>query len=99
MPAKKTTPSFEESLNQLESIVEKLESGDLPLEEALQAFEQGINLTRQSQLALENAQSRINILLEQNGAPVEQPLQQQNTPASATFFDSSSDFDNEDIPF
>ena len=44
--AKQPALSFESSLEQLESIVDRLEEGDLPLEEALAAFEQGVALTR-----------------------------------------------------
>lgn len=64
MPKKNESPvSFESSLNELEHIVARLESGDLPLEEALQAFEQGIQLARQGQLKLQQAEQRVQILL------------------------------------
>lgn len=64
MPKKNEPPvSFENSLNELEHIVARLESGDLPLEEALQAFEQGIQLARQGQLKLQQAEQRVQILL------------------------------------
>ncbi|MFP1722181.1 exodeoxyribonuclease VII small subunit [Lonsdalea quercina] len=64
MPKKNEPPvSFESSLNDLEQIVARLESGDLPLEEALQAFEQGIQLARQGQLKLQQAEQRVQILL------------------------------------
>ena len=46
MPAKKSFP-FEESLARLESLVEKMESGDLSLEDSLKTFEEGIKLTRE----------------------------------------------------
>ncbi len=48
MPAKKSFP-FEESLARLESLVEKMESGDLSLEDSLKTFEEGIKLTRECQ--------------------------------------------------
>jgi exodeoxyribonuclease VII small subunit len=55
--ARKNTPfNFEESLANLESLVEAMEAGDLSLEEALKAFEQGIRLTRECQQALEQAE-------------------------------------------
>ncbi|WP_304162641.1 exodeoxyribonuclease VII small subunit [Lonsdalea britannica] len=64
MPKKNESPvSFESSLNELEHIVARLESGDLPLEEALQAFEQGIQLARQGQQKLQQAEQRVQILL------------------------------------
>lgn len=56
-------PHFEEALQQLEQIVEKMESGSLNLEQALQYFEQGITLTRQCQHALRHAEQRIQQLI------------------------------------
>ncbi len=72
--------SFEESLDALERTVEQLESGELPLEQSLQAFEKGIGLTRQCQQALDLAQARISQLLEQNGKVVEQLLPETAAP-------------------
>jgi exodeoxyribonuclease VII small subunit len=70
-------PDFEKSLGDLEQLVEKLERGDLPLEDALQTFERGVALTRECQQALQRAQSRVEILLERNGraetAPFDAP--------------------------
>ena len=62
MSSKKTPPSFEESLDELEALVERMESGDLSLDESLQAFERGIALTRSCQGALEAAEKRVEIL-------------------------------------
>lgn len=64
--------SFEQSLAELEKLVVKMESGELALEESLQAFEQGIKLTRQCQNALAQAEQRVQVLLEQNGQSVAQ---------------------------
>lgn len=68
MPAKKASQKidFEKSLAKLEQVVEKLESGDQPLEEALKLFEQGITLTRGCQQALKQAEERITLLTQQN---------------------------------
>ncbi len=74
MARQKKTPSFEQSLNELQAIVERLESGDLSLEESLATFEQGIGLTRECQNALQDAEQRVRILLEQNGTLIEKPL-------------------------
>ena len=69
MPAKKTSSnaepslSFEHALKELEQIVARLESGELPLEEALSAFENGIQLARQGQQKLQQAEQRVQILL------------------------------------
>ena len=73
MARQKKTPEFEQSLSDLQALVERLESGDLSLEESLATFEQGISLTRECQSALQNAEQRINVLLEQNGTLTEQP--------------------------
>lgn len=95
MSAKKTSFAFEQSLNALQATVEQLESGDLSLEEALQAFEKGIALSRECQGALNQAQTRINVLLEQNGTLVEQPLE-----AASSEANPAPDADDPDeIPF
>lgn len=62
--------NFESSLNELEKLVDALENGDLSLEQSLQDFERGINLTRACQNALTNAQQKVQILLEQDGQSV-----------------------------
>ncbi|MGH9780060.1 MAG: exodeoxyribonuclease VII small subunit [Candidatus Acidiferrales bacterium] len=59
MPA----PSFETSLHRLEQIVKKLEAGDLPLDDALKLFEEGIGLSQQCQKQLEEAENKVEILL------------------------------------
>lgn len=56
--------SFETSLTELEQIVTRLESGELPLEKALSEFEHGIQLARQGQKALQQAEQRVQILLQ-----------------------------------
>lgn len=55
--------SFEQSMQALEAIVLKLETGELPLEESLKEFERGIALARRSQKTLEEAEQRVKILL------------------------------------
>jgi exodeoxyribonuclease VII small subunit len=57
-------PAFEAALAQLESLVTRLESGDLPLDEALRTFEQGVRLTRECQAALASAQQKVQLLLQ-----------------------------------
>ena len=57
--------SFEESLKQLESIVGKLERGDLPLEESVQLFEQGVKLSDACKTDLETAEGKVQMLLKQ----------------------------------
>lgn len=71
-PSVAATPDFEQALAELESLVERLESGDLPLDEALQTFERGVTLTRHCQGALKAAQQKVEILLKRSeGAGVE----------------------------
>lgn len=53
---------FEEALKQLEAIVSRLERGDLPLEEALSVFEDGVRLTKLCSARLTEAERRVNIL-------------------------------------
>jgi exodeoxyribonuclease VII small subunit len=60
-------PDFEQSLNELETLVAKLEQGDVPLEDALKTFERGVALTRQCQTALRTAQQKVEVLLTRNG--------------------------------
>lgn len=54
---------LEKSLEELEALVTRLESGELPLEQALKEFEQGVKLTRQCQAALQEAEQKVEILL------------------------------------
>lgn len=73
MPKKKPeTASFETALAELEQIVTRLESGSLPLEEALNEFERGVQLARQGQSKLQQAEQRVQILLsESEEAPLD----------------------------
>jgi len=54
--------SFEQALSQLTGLVEKLESGELPLEESVAAFEQGVKLSRRCETLLEQAEQRLQVL-------------------------------------
>jgi exodeoxyribonuclease VII small subunit len=67
---KDTKPvDFEAAMHDLEEIVERLEKGDLPLEESLAAFERGVSLTRRCQTALKEAEQKVEILLKKAGEP------------------------------
>ncbi len=66
-PPASDTPDFESALGELESLVERLERGDLPLEQALRTFERGIELTRHCQSSLKAAQQKVEILLKRSG--------------------------------
>ncbi|MGZ5000168.1 MAG: exodeoxyribonuclease VII small subunit, partial [Methylomonas sp.] len=67
MPKKKTSTLFEDSLAELEQLVNQLEQGDISLEESLQSFERGVFLTRTCQKALQEAEQKVQILIEKNG--------------------------------
>ncbi|MCK5308290.1 MAG: exodeoxyribonuclease VII small subunit [Zetaproteobacteria bacterium] len=61
------TPGFEQSLKELESLVEKMEQGDLSLEDSLSHFERGVQLSRTCQKALKEAEQKVEILMKKNG--------------------------------
>jgi exodeoxyribonuclease VII small subunit len=67
---------FEQALAELEGLVERLERGDLPLDEALKAFERGVALTRHCQSSLEAAQQKVEILLKRNGQVQIEPFEE-----------------------
>ena len=56
-------PDFEQALTELESLVEKLESGDLSLDQSLQHFKRGVELTRHCQTVLDEAQQTVERLI------------------------------------
>ena len=56
-------PSFEEALARIEQIVERLEEGELSLDESLQLFQEGIGLSRRCQTVLDEAQRKIELLV------------------------------------
>jgi len=62
MATRKRAINFEQSLKQLETLVESLETGNLNLEESLKSFEKGIKITRDCQTALNEAEQRVQIL-------------------------------------
>jgi exodeoxyribonuclease VII small subunit len=72
--ARKKAADFETSLAELQSLVERLESGELSLEDSLGAFEQGIRLTRDCQAALAQAEQKVQQLLERDGELQEVPF-------------------------
>ena len=58
-------PTFEESLKKLETIVEQLEKGDLPLEDSLKLFEQGVDLSAICKKELDEAEGKVQMLIKQ----------------------------------
>jgi exodeoxyribonuclease VII small subunit len=75
-----TEPSFESALERLEEIVSKLEGGEMPLEEALEVFEEGVRLSRFCHGKLSQAERRVEILLKNDDGAIEAHLFQEDVP-------------------
>ncbi len=74
MPETNTAPpSFEAGLQELERIVKELEQGDLPLEESLRLFEAGMRISADCKRQLEEAETRVEILMKRGSEVVPQP--------------------------
>ena len=70
---------FEKALKRLSAIVSSLEKGDLPLEESLQLFEEGVKLSRYCSDRLEEAERRIDVLVKgKGGKTTEEPFEEAN---------------------
>ncbi|HET9742802.1 MAG TPA: exodeoxyribonuclease VII small subunit [Terriglobales bacterium] len=67
-------PKFEDCLQQLEKIVEQLERGDLPLEQSLKLFEEGVRLSNSCRQELESAEGKVEILIKQGGKLQPEPF-------------------------
>ena len=63
----KKGPTFEEALKQLEEAVERLEGGDLTLDDALRSFEEGLKASNLCRTRLEEARQRVEVLMAENG--------------------------------
>jgi exodeoxyribonuclease VII small subunit len=75
-----TEENFDSILRQLQSIVERLERADLTLEDSLQAFERGVELSRKGQAILDTAEKRVEILLRDGRIdPIELNTNQRNS--------------------
>ena len=71
--------TFEKSIEQLEQIIQELEAGDLPLEKAIQRFEEGMLLSKECTKRLDESEKKISILMQDmDGALTEKPFL--NTP-------------------
>ena len=73
-PAPNTPPTFEAGLQELESIVKEMETGELPLERAITLFEQGMKLSEACRKQLEEAETRVEILTRRAGEMQPQPF-------------------------
>lgn len=76
--SRKRAPDLEKSLTALETIVQQLEDGDIPLEEALKQFEKGVKLSRDCQTALRAAEQRVKILLDGDLKDLEEEPESKN---------------------
>ncbi len=73
-------PDFEAALAELEALVEKMEQGELSLQDSLAQFERGVQLTRSCQQALKDAEQKVQILLEKDGKTELEPFDDDATP-------------------
>jgi exodeoxyribonuclease VII small subunit len=69
------TLDFEQALGELEAVVERLEHGELPLEDALKQFERGIELARSCQASLKQAEQKVEILLQKTPDAEPEPFE------------------------
>ena len=76
MAAKKKL-TFEERLQQVEALIAKMESGEMPLEEAMQQYEAGLNALNALEKELTAAQQRLTVLRQQSGEDLEVPMEEQ----------------------
>ena len=86
-PAAAEAPSFEAAIKRLNDIVQVLERGEIPLEESLRLFEEGVKLSRVSQQKLDSAEKRVEQLL---------AVDEQGRPRTAPFATDSADADEDD---
>jgi exodeoxyribonuclease VII small subunit len=71
-------PKFEECLQRLETIVQELEKGDVPLEKSLTLFEEGMQLSASCRKELEEAEGKVEVLLKKNGKLQAEPFDASN---------------------
>jgi exodeoxyribonuclease VII small subunit len=76
MAAKKKL-TFEERLQQVEALIAKMESGEMPLEEAMQQYEAGLNALNALEKELTAAQQRLTVLRQQSGEDIEVSMEEQ----------------------
>jgi exodeoxyribonuclease VII small subunit len=88
-PASAAAPSFESAIKRLTEIVQALEGGDLPLEESLKLFEEGVKLSRMSQQRLDAAEKRVEQLL---------AVDEQGRPRTADFATEATGDDEQEPP-
>jgi exodeoxyribonuclease VII small subunit len=70
----KPAESFESSLDELEKVVKQLEAGDLSLDRSIELFERGVNLSDGCRKQLEEAETRVEMLIRKEGKMVAEPF-------------------------
>lgn len=76
-PQPEKTPSFEQSLDELEAIVKQLEASELPLEKSLELFERGVKLSETCRKQLTEAETRVEVLLKKGDSVQAQPFDEE----------------------
>jgi len=76
------TPTFEESVDQLEKIVAAIESGQIGLEESLAKYEQGMELVKRCRAILDRAEKRIEVLSQSGDGLAAEPLNDAGNPSA-----------------
>jgi exodeoxyribonuclease VII small subunit len=74
MKQEKTELSFEEAMEKLETIVSRLENGDVPLEQAIELFQEGMRLSHLCGQKLEQVERKIEMLVEESGSLMKKPF-------------------------
>jgi exodeoxyribonuclease VII small subunit len=87
-------PDFEQAMTELEALVERMERGELPLEEALRHFERGVELTGACQAALKAAEQRVEILLKKSGGSEVAEFEPQSGPMAGHAADNPTGDDD-----
>lgn len=77
MAEKMENKTFEEALARLEEVVDKLENGEVPLEQAIDLFQEGIQLSKRLNEQLDAVEKRIEVLMEENGDWVKKPFSEE----------------------
>ena len=81
-PEAKPVASFEACLDELEKVVKELEAGDLPLERSLELFERGMELSGACRRQLEEAETRVEILIQRGSKVVPEPFRPEKSEAN-----------------
>jgi exodeoxyribonuclease VII small subunit len=84
---------FEKRLADLEIVVERLEQGDLPLEESVRLFEEGMKLSQSCKQELDSAEGRVQVLIEQGGGKMKVQMLEVETDVEE---DTEIDIDEEE---